>query len=539
MRTRLPIFRVAGLAAAVAVGVLVAQLPQAAAQDAATAVNQGPGEAERILSELRSRRSTGLDAEALSDDAVPDTAEPKADGTLAETPAPDGKLAEQPAAEAPVDGDMAADGKIAEQAVRDVRDQPDADTGAEAVVAGARMPPRTAIAPTTDGPANSDDVPDAPLARPRLRAAAEDTETDPYAPFGIKRGGFLIMPSLTVGTLYSDNVLQSGNNRRSDIALALRPGVNLQSQWSTHSLALDLRGATNTYAQITSQFTDEVHAALTGRFDISSRSNIEGEAGYDLSPLMRSDPAVAGGAIVPGTSRSERLGLAYNQTVGRLQLRLHGLATATAQGDSGETFADRDLDGKASYEFSPKLTGFATLNGTSRRFSSGPGVDVNGGEARIGLQTDPAAKLSAVASVGLGRIAANDEHSGSATAVVAEITATWLPSALTNVTLAASHDLAATDAANAVAVSSSRASAEVKHKLRRWFSLLAGVSVESREFSGISLTDEKHVEHVGFEYDFNRQWALLGDYQRTDLSASDAARNFSEDQVTLGMRWQR
>ena len=122
---------------------------------------------------------------------------------------------------------------------------------------------------------------------------------------------------------------------------------------------------------------------------------------------------------------------------------------------------------------------------------------------------------------------------------MAEASVTWLPSALTTVTLAAASDLELTNAPGATAARDSKASLEARHQFRRWLALLAGLGEISRDYAGIGLSEQQRTGHIGFEYDFNLEWALLGDYQRTDFASSDPARGFSEDQVKLGVRLQR
>ena len=518
MRIRLSIIRAAALGAAVAVLTLLAEPPQAAAQDGSavkiddgSAVNQGSPATERLLGELRAGGDASPDA------AIPaaEAAKPRTDGTLAETVEADGKLADQQPA--PVDGDLSADGKIA---------------APPAATADAR-------ATQADEPVAGDDA----IASPRrLRPVATDVEADPYAPVGILRGGFLILPGITASSVFSDNVLVSNTNRQSDIALVLRPAVSVQSQWTAHSLSLDLRGATTSYARLESQDVSEFHANLKGRFDLTSRSNLEAEAAYDFSPVSRNDPTVPVGAALQPTTHTDTIGLAYNQTIDRLHLRLHGTTAGTTQGDSGdggEQYVDNDLNARAAYEFSPKLTVFGTAKGFNRGYANDSGINVAGDDVRVGLQVDPSPKLSALVSIGQSTVAPTSSGDAAASGLVAELNATWLPTALTTVSLVADADLDVTDEVGAVAVRTRKASVEVKHQLRRWVTLLAGVSLESLDYVGAGLTEDKRNAHLGVEYDFNREWALLADYRRTDVISNDASRSYAEDLVTLGVRLQR
>ena len=589
MRIRPPSFRAVAFSAAVATIVLLAIETPSAAQDAAAAdasgaVNQGSATTERILSELRAgndgaNASDSSPETAAGDDAAGPvgqtqpgalSAKLRTDGSLAEpavdSTTQDGLLRDQQTA-VPADGDLSADGKIVAPTDA-LADQTDAGASGAAAPANARVidgetdartaagRPRPvaedgagAIAPAPAPVAPIDDTTpedasslDVAADQPVLRRAVVDVEADPYAAVGYRVGGFLVLPTITADTLFSDNVLQSSSDRQSDVAVVLRPGLSLQSQWSRHSLSLDLRGVTTTYANLHSQDGNELHANLRGRLDLTSRSSLEAEAGFDYSLVSRSDPSLAAGAVLRPITRTDSLGLAYNQTFDRLTLRLHGATAETVQGVSGngaEQYIDSGLDFRAGYELSPKLTVFGAAKAFDRNYANASGIDATGDDVRVGVETDRSAKLSATASIGGANIGAASGNSAGDSGAVADASVTWLPSALTTVNFAALTDLELTDAAGSAAMRNSQVSLEIKHQFRRWLALLAGISEAKRAYAGIGLTELQRTSHIGFEYDFTREWALLGNYQRTDLSSSDASRAYSEDQVTLGVRLQR
>ena len=576
VRIRSISLRKAALGAAVSALAVLAHEQPAAAQDA-TAINGASPDTERILNELRS--GTAQPATEGGADATADAPSDAGDGQPAPALRTDGSLAEPPAAnpvtqdgllrdqqaQQPVDGDLGADGRAAapsdpltdqvEAATPTAVAPPpanarviDGETDARATAGRVRPVAEedTAVArlpappPDDTAPEDANNLDAVPP--PALRAQVTDIDSDPYGAVGIRTGGFLLLPTLTADTLYSDNVRQSASNRQSDMALVLRPGASLQSQWSRHSLSLDLRGAATSFAEVHAADTKALNATMRGRLDVTGRSSLEAEAAYDFNTLPSSDPTVPVGAALLPTAQTESAGLAYNQRFDRLSLRLHGATAETVQSDSGsggQDYRDNGLDLRAAYEYSPRLTLFSTAKTFVRNYADSSGIDAAGNDVRIGVETDRSAKLSATASLGGAGITARDGAAAGASGVVADASVTWLPSALTTWTLAASSDLQLTNTTGAVALRNSQASLDLRHQFRRWFALMAGVSGASRDYSGIDLHENQLTEHVGFEYDFNREWALLGDYSRTGFTSSTPDRSYTEDQVKLGVRLQR
>ncbi len=536
----------------------------------------------------------------IEGDPIP--AGPAQDGSLAE-PAPpsattDGLLKEQsPSSETPppADGDLSADGKLVQPSggatdpvAKDVPvpsvpvvapaaatpdaaapvvtrrmtpppvSQPDARAvaGRPRQVAEDNSPPRRrkshhATVVKIRELANDQGASDADAAvagddgvsrEPSLRGQITELDDNPYAPVGYRFGSFVLKPSITAETVYSSNVLQSHDHGQADGALVLRPGFALESQWSRHFVSLDVRGLTSSHARIKSEDDRQLNANLRGRLDITDRTSLEGEVGYDFGQLARSNPVLPNGAVLRPSTRTEMVGLALNQRINRVSLRLHGTLADTLQGDAGtggESYRDDTIDIRAGYELSPRLTVFGTAKRFDRVFGNLSGTDSVGNELRLGIETDQSAILSAAATVGAARVTSANGALPDATGFVGDANVIWLPSALTTLTFAASTDFSLTDLSGATAVRTSKASVDLRHEFRRWLALIAGFSETRRSYAGLALEETEWSSHLGLEYDLNRNWALTGDYQRTNLASSDPARGYADDQVKFGVRLQK
>jgi hypothetical protein len=571
------------------------------------AVNQASPVTEKILKELRASQpdgdttpapvptaETGPGTAAEPGPATPillptpdlpvppaqdgSMAEPVTDGPAAVAPNTDGQLgAEQNAA--PVDGDMAADGKLVSQPAEASKDpladaptvaaRPEAQpvrmrpaaaprrtaravAGRSRRVADDDAPPprriRAAAPPSPSDAAVSDVAPDAdagpgddaaPTLRPQIIAEDDD---NPYAPVGYRIGSFKLMPSITAETVFSDNARQSRDNPQRDVSLVLRPAMTLESDWSRHFVSVDLRGMSSRHAQLSDENNNELNAAVSGRLDLREGTSLEGEAAYDLGRIAHSSPNLAEGAALRPSTSTATLGAAINHQVNRVGLRLHGSVADNDQGDSGSgkiAFRDTTVDARVAYELSPSFALVGTGKRLNRSYSDNSGTDAVANEARIGVETDPSALFSGVFSAGYARVTSSRPGSDGVNGFVGNANVIWLPSALTSLTFAASSDLGVTDATGATAVRTNKIGLDLTHDFRRWLSLTAGISETRRIYSGLELTEMERTGHIGLEYDLNRTVAITGDVKRTMLLSTDATKGYAENQVMVGLRLQK
>ncbi len=541
-----------------------------------TAVNQASPVTEKILQELRASQPESdpapADAAVPAVPNIPEATAPVQDGALpAPTPEPantDGQLA-TPQDVSPVDGDVAGDSKLIStpaeasqdplaenpparplakvrtgvaprRTARAAAGRPAAEEEAAPVRSAPLEPPSDAAVPDLRDDAKEEDADNlTSILRPHV--ATEDEE-NPYAPVGYKIGSFKLTPSITSETVYSDNVRQSQSNRMSDIALVLRPAVLLESDWSQHFVSIDLRGSTSREMHLGDENNRELNLNLFGRYDIREGTSLEGEAAYELGKIPHSDPNLLAGATLRPSTTTATLGAAINHKINRLALRLHGTVADNDQGDTGSgpvKFRDGTVDTRAAYELSPSLTLVGTAKRVGRAYYDVSGVDGVANEARVGLETDPSAKLSGVFSVGMAHVNSSDPAADGAGGLVGNADVIWLPSALTTLSFSASSDLGLTDAVGATAIRTDKVGLNVKHEFRRWLSLMLGVSETRRTYPGLDLSERERSAHIGLEYDLNRNVALTGDLKRTTLASTDVSKQYAEDQVVVGVRLQK
>jgi hypothetical protein len=217
---------------------------------------------------------------------------------------------------------------------------------------GLLAPHAPATAQTTVDPRMERDTVSA-RARPELENA------------GVPLGSFTIAPSFGIEADATDNLYARRDVKRGDTALALKPAVTLQSQWSRHALGLTADAAIKRYATRPTENTETYAVKLDGRLDLAADTRIAGEAGAASKIEAR------------GTSGDTLFGaapIAYSVVSGAASIE-QGFARmrVTLAGHYDRyRYASRELNG-AIIDLSPR--DYEALSGSLRAaFAIGPGV---------------------------------------------------------------------------------------------------------------------------------------------------------------------
>lgn len=377
---------------------------------------------------------------------------------------------------------------------------------------------------------------------PDLRRDIVELDESPYTANGIRLGGFVLKPTVSAETVFTNNVLRTATDPKRDVSLQLRPGVTLESAWSRHFVSVDVHGLVSRHNHAKSEDEKQLNASAFGRLDVTDRTTLEAEVGYDFGQVARSNPTLPVGTALRPSTHTAMVGGAIEQRFNRLDLRLHGSAADTHQGDAGEGgshYRDTQVDGRVGYELSPRLTVFGTAKRINRRFADASGTDSSGNDLRLGIESDHSEKLSLSATIGGAKVTSVDDALPEASGFVADANIIWLPSALSTLAFNASTDLGLTDVSGASAVRTQKISIDMRHELRRWLALTAGFQQIKRSYEGLALEESERTGRAGVEYSLNRNWAVTGNYQHTNFDSTTKARSYDEDQVTVGLRLQK
>ncbi len=175
----------------------------------------------------------------------------------------------------------------------------------------------------------------------------ERVVVDPYAAQGVGQGPIRLFPSLEIGTLFTSNAGAATSNAEADVALRIKPGLRLESNWPRHQLTASATVEMQRYLdhQELSSTTADIEAAL--RLDIRRATKAELDWHYGLSSQSATDGEVPDSASGNRLTHSITANAALIHEAGAFDLKL-------GAGFDREIFSDVDLSGGGSEDNSDR-----------------------------------------------------------------------------------------------------------------------------------------------------------------------------------------
>ena len=114
---------------------------------------------------------------------------------------------------------------------------------------------------------------------------------------------------------------------------------------------------------------------------------------------------------------------------------------------------------------------------------------------------------------------------------------TWSPSPLTTFTFGATGSLDETTTTGASAIQNLSVNASVTHRLRRNLTATGGASITFADYLGIRRLDETYQVDLGLAYAIGRHIELVGNYQFNAVDSTVPTQEYTENQITAGVRF--
>ena len=145
-----------------------------------------------------------------------------------------------------------------------------------------------------------------------------------YDPLGIRAGGFLIFPSVTVDGEYNDNIFAS-DDEESDFIFTFSPQIDVRSNFlgTASTGQWDRR---RKYVDNTDENFWDYGTELAGRLDITRRNRLIGGLNYAHGHDDRDDPEDPGAEVVDEPVEFDEFGgtLGFEQDFNRFNFRVLG-----------------------------------------------------------------------------------------------------------------------------------------------------------------------------------------------------------------------
>jgi hypothetical protein len=379
-------------------------------------------------------------------------------------------------------------------------------------------------------------------------------DLDPYVPIGFKLGSFLLFTETQIGTILTDNVLETETDTHADQAIEVAPDIRLESNWARHFFSAQFTGDRSWYKDFSVMDDRTYQAVLRGRLDVTRRSHLELEAEKSKTQEGRDSVSLTDIAGDQTDLDEEHLTAAADHTFNRLNLRLSG----TVANYDYENTSDPDLSGpvplqdirdyredelklRSTWEFRPQLASF--VEGAINRRDYKEPINLegfrqgsSGFSVLTGFRFDNARRLSGEIGVGWGQQQSIDDRLSPMQGFLIDGDLIWMPTPMTKVEFLARTELDETSLEDSLGALDHFFELSLQHAFWRYFVLGGYVSYEQADYVDDPLVDQRVKEGLTAEYYFNPNFSVYGHYEHTDFTSTSEGSDFVENEVRVGVR---
>lgn len=382
-------------------------------------------------------------------------------------------------------------------------------------------------------------------------------DLDPYVPIGIRLGSFLLYTEAEIGTILTDNALATRFDTRSDAAFEFAPDLRLESDWGRHFFGAYFSADRSWYSAYPIVDDKNYNAILRGRIDVTSRTNLGLELGKSQTEGGPNSINLTDIAGLETSLQEQHIAATAQHRFNRLTLALTGSVAdydyedITGDDDLGpipfqdvNDYLERELKLRGTYELKPELSVFLEGAISERDYREPlalPGLrhDTSGFDVQTGLIFGLPGTLTGEIGIGWGEQSPIDDIFTPVEGFLLNADLIWMPTPMTKVEFIARTEIAPTTLIDSVGAVDRFYELSLQHAFYRYFVLGAYVSYEVADYVDIALVDERIKEGVTAEYYFNEYFSVYGRFEHTDFQSTDAASEFKENEVRLGVRVRR
>jgi hypothetical protein len=357
-----------------------------------------------------------------------------------------------------------------------------------------------------------------------------------FDPLGIRAGGFLIYPSVTVGSSYDTNVFATKDDTKDDFIFNFLPQVVVRSNFPRHAIAWTTEADIARYVTETDEDYEDFGTALNGRLDITRSNRLTAGAAFARGHDSRDDPEDLGVDVTDEPSKYYDYGgdLGFQQDFNRVNFGLLGNFDRRDYTDGDEGDRDRDLFGgrlRAGYFVSPRINAF--VQGGFRREvrDQDSGRDNNVYSASVGTEIDFTGLLFGEVNAGWSLQEFDESDVDSENGFTYGANLTWNPTGLTSVRLDGAGGFEPSD------VGSSRLESEIglriDHELLRNLLIGGQVRYSRDDFQDANRVDNRIDVGPSITYFVNRNFSVGANYVFTTRDSDESEREFDRNVITL------
>lgn len=355
-----------------------------------------------------------------------------------------------------------------------------------------------------------------------LPALAQDAE-------GIRAGGFIIQPSITLALGFDSNIFTEDTGEDSSFVSTVEPRVVVQSDWNRHELRLDAGTSYRFLSESSDDGALQGDIGLSGVLDVTRAVGINASLGYQhrSEPRGEDDTGLAISGPVKSNNYSAALGA--DAVFGRFRVSPFGNVELNDFNDVTLTLGgidNQDDRDRIAYGGGVEL-GYSVRRGIEAFVSGQYGVvdfdaavddtgvnrDSDGWRVLAGAKVDLTRLIEASAGVGVESRNFQDPTLSSVTDFSADVGVTWFITPLTTLDLGAQRSFKETTIAGASVVTSTQVQFGVTHDLLRNLSLNSTLTYSRENFEGSGRKDNLFGIGVGADWQVTRLFSVGPSYQ--------------------------
>lgn len=378
-----------------------------------------------------------------------------------------------------------------------------------------------------------------------------------YDARGVRLGGFMAYPELTIAAEYNDNIFATNLNPQEDLVTHVRGRLDITSNWSTHELNFRLDSPSRFYSDFDENNTTDVIGAVDGRLDVYRDFNLFGGVEYgDMTEPLSSSPTaqplrepieyVRASANVGAVKAFNRLRVSGEARYGDYDFEDGFLFDDTPVDQDDRDRSVIEFGVRADYALSPMTALFVAVGANERNYKLDPpdvivDRDSTGYEVLAGADFDIARLVRGEIGVGYLSQEYDDPSVGDTNGLALRSRIEWFPDELVTVTFGAAREVADAGAFGASSYVSNNATFAIDYEWRRnvVFGMRADYSVD--DYNGIDREDRRWDAVATGDYLIDRNAALffeLGHYEQ-ESDGAQFGRDYDIDRVVVGIKLRR
>lgn len=370
---------------------------------------------------------------------------------------------------------------------------------------------------------------------------------------GVRVGTYMLYPKVQFDVGRDSNVAVQGVDEMTDTLYRFSPRVDLESDWSRHSVSGDVHGAFTRYSQYDTENSDTYGANVTGRLDVQRFTVLTGGALVSHDVESRTSSANPNFFLTPSAYDTVGAYVGISRTINRIRgsarLNVSDYTYDDVQTLAGVTvdqsyrdLTSYDLTTRVDYALSPATAVYGSVAFNERKASGDvttatPSRDSSGYNALAGVNFELGALVRG--EIGVGYLQQEfddplyDEISGVSTNAALEYFAT----PLLTLGLTANRSVADSGIVGTAGFLTTVVQATADYELRRNILLNAQIGRTIDEFDGVDRKNARWTGSLRGTYLLNRRVGVtaLYDYQTRESTGLLATNDFTTNRFLLSL----